>query len=525
MAGTSGERQTATLIVKFKSANASEFVAQHGRSVSRGGIFLKAAKPPRLGLRLRFEIRARDDTPILAGRGRVVWQRAAGAEGSLPAGVGIAFEALDDASKALVDRIVRERTTAPSLFDEDALAEHYKPSSAPKAAVAAAALPAAPAPAPTPAQAAPAPPAVAPAAVPAPAPAPVATRVSIASTVAVAAPAPRIEPLRAVAVQGTTSVPDEEATSPTDEAQGFGEPAPAETPEPPVFEDIEVEEAEEAMVSVPPGAPEDDEEEDPTIPLVLERPAPRGPVVAPAPAAAARVREAPRSRPPARVARSLAIVVGLAALAGAGFFAWQGMLARERAAMPQEVRVAPAAPPPAPAEVTALAPSPPLAGDAASDGATPDGGMPADAAATQDAALAELAGPGAAASPGTAAPATVAGAAPSAIETAAETKPPTKARKRKARRRPAPTAATASGQPQKREGGLAAAQACLAEGDNACAIRALEGNARTPRELALLIETYRATGDAEKARAAMKTFVERYPDDRSSDRFRRTLEP
>lgn len=71
---------------------------------------------------------------------------------------------------------------------------------------------------------------------------------------------------------------------------------------------------------------------------------------------------------------------------------------------------------------------------------------------------------------------------------------------------------------------LAQAHRCVASGDNACVIRALEGGqARTPGALALLIETYRAMDDLPAARRHMRAFAERYPDNPRTSRYRQML--
>jgi hypothetical protein len=71
---------------------------------------------------------------------------------------------------------------------------------------------------------------------------------------------------------------------------------------------------------------------------------------------------------------------------------------------------------------------------------------------------------------------------------------------------------------------LDAAQACLGRGDNECVIHALEGQANTSQELGLLIETYRATGDAQKAQRNMATYVKRFPNAARAETYRRMLE-
>ncbi len=67
------------------------------------------------------------------------------------------------------------------------------------------------------------------------------------------------------------------------------------------------------------------------------------------------------------------------------------------------------------------------------------------------------------------------------------------------------------------------AKNCLARGDQRCAIAALEGRARTPRELSLLIETYRSVGETESAVAYMEEFIRRFPGAPQSDSYRQFL--
>lgn len=74
------------------------------------------------------------------------------------------------------------------------------------------------------------------------------------------------------------------------------------------------------------------------------------------------------------------------------------------------------------------------------------------------------------------------------------------------------------------EDALAKAHQCVAIGDNACVIRALEGGqARSPAALALLIETYRAMDDPGAARRHIRVFIERYPENPRTPRYRRML--
>lgn len=71
---------------------------------------------------------------------------------------------------------------------------------------------------------------------------------------------------------------------------------------------------------------------------------------------------------------------------------------------------------------------------------------------------------------------------------------------------------------------LQQARQCLARGDNACVIRLLEdGGARNASALALLIETYRATGNQAAARRHMRGFVTKYPSNSRTERYSEML--
>jgi Tfp pilus assembly protein PilF len=68
------------------------------------------------------------------------------------------------------------------------------------------------------------------------------------------------------------------------------------------------------------------------------------------------------------------------------------------------------------------------------------------------------------------------------------------------------------------------ASACLARGDNACVIRALQGKAQSAQELGLLIETYRAMGNTAQAQKNMTLYVQRFPTARRAETYRIMLQ-
>lgn len=71
---------------------------------------------------------------------------------------------------------------------------------------------------------------------------------------------------------------------------------------------------------------------------------------------------------------------------------------------------------------------------------------------------------------------------------------------------------------------LAVALECLARGDNACVIAALQNRARSERELAVLIETYRAVGNTSDAERYMRRYLSAHPNGKSAQKFERLLE-
>lgn len=120
-------RAPASLKVKYKSASVDEFIEQFGADVSRGGIFIKTKKPLDTGALLKFEFQLQTGAPVIHGVGRVAWRRGeAHARADLPAGMGIKFIKLDEASRAVIERI-ESRHGPGSRFDQTEAAELAPP--------------------------------------------------------------------------------------------------------------------------------------------------------------------------------------------------------------------------------------------------------------------------------------------------------------------------------------------------------------------------------------------------------------
>ena len=109
-----------TMTVRYKSATVDEFIEHHSHDVSRGGIFIKTPSPFLPGTLLKFEIRIADDKAMLQGVGRVVWKRdSAGSGPDKPAGMGVKFIKVDEASRTLIDRLVVSKGGGVSAFDDE----------------------------------------------------------------------------------------------------------------------------------------------------------------------------------------------------------------------------------------------------------------------------------------------------------------------------------------------------------------------------------------------------------------------
>ena len=96
------------LKVRFKSATIAEFIEQYSRDLSRGGIFIRADSPMPIGTLIKFDICLKDEKSLIQGVGRVVWRRDENVSDDAPAGMGIKFIKLDEASRTNLDIIMNE---------------------------------------------------------------------------------------------------------------------------------------------------------------------------------------------------------------------------------------------------------------------------------------------------------------------------------------------------------------------------------------------------------------------------------
>lgn len=130
-----------TVTVRYKSATLDEFIEHHSHDVSRGGMFIKTVSPFPAGTLLKIEVRIAGDQRVMQGVGRVVWKReSTEARDGAPAGMGVKFIKIDDASRGVIDQLVAKSGGAVSAFERGG-GEPAAPTDAPAEPAVAAAKP------------------------------------------------------------------------------------------------------------------------------------------------------------------------------------------------------------------------------------------------------------------------------------------------------------------------------------------------------------------------------------------------
>jgi uncharacterized protein (TIGR02266 family) len=117
-----------SMTVRYRSATLGEFIEHHSYDVSRGGMFIKTPSPFPAGTLLKFEVKIAEEQRLMQGVGRVVWKREGEQAGeNAPAGMGIKFIKIDEASHAVIERLVENRGHGgPSAFEQSSPASPPK---------------------------------------------------------------------------------------------------------------------------------------------------------------------------------------------------------------------------------------------------------------------------------------------------------------------------------------------------------------------------------------------------------------
>ena len=105
-------RKAVSLLLKLNHANIGEFSLKYATNISEGGLFIRSRDPKPVGTLLSFKVEIAGGVRVLQGTASVEWTRVEG-DPAGPAGMGVKFVELDDASRALVDRIVGKGAPAP----------------------------------------------------------------------------------------------------------------------------------------------------------------------------------------------------------------------------------------------------------------------------------------------------------------------------------------------------------------------------------------------------------------------------
>ncbi|MDP3502874.1 MAG: TIGR02266 family protein [Myxococcales bacterium] len=112
----SNSRKAVGLLVKLKYSGVDEFAERYATNLSDGGMFIRSREPKPVGTELKFRVEIANGERVLQGTGVVRWVRSPDDPTGAP-GMGVQFETLDEASRALVDRMLAsgEASRPPSV--------------------------------------------------------------------------------------------------------------------------------------------------------------------------------------------------------------------------------------------------------------------------------------------------------------------------------------------------------------------------------------------------------------------------
>jgi uncharacterized protein (TIGR02266 family) len=95
------------LKVNMEFEKFSGFISEYSENISEGGMFVKTTTPRPMGSVFSLEFKLKDDYKLIQGWGEVVWVREKTEDPAKPAGMGIKFLDLDQASRELIRNIIR----------------------------------------------------------------------------------------------------------------------------------------------------------------------------------------------------------------------------------------------------------------------------------------------------------------------------------------------------------------------------------------------------------------------------------
>ncbi|QSQ12820.1 TIGR02266 family protein [Myxococcus landrumensis] len=102
------DRKSVGLLVKLKHESVGSFAEEFATNLSPGGMFIRSRTPQPVGTPVKFEVQIAGGVRVLRGTADVRWVREVG-DPSGPPGMGLQFQELDPASRALVDMMLLQR--------------------------------------------------------------------------------------------------------------------------------------------------------------------------------------------------------------------------------------------------------------------------------------------------------------------------------------------------------------------------------------------------------------------------------
>ncbi|GMT98229.1 hypothetical protein KH5H1_23480 [Corallococcus caeni] len=127
------DRKSVGLLVKLKHESVGSFTEEFATNLSPGGMFIRSRTPQPVGTPVRFEVQIANGVRVLQGTATVRWVREVN-DPAGPPGMGLAFEELDTASRALVDLMLQRKpgaSAAPAAAPLPSIAPAVAPGIAP----------------------------------------------------------------------------------------------------------------------------------------------------------------------------------------------------------------------------------------------------------------------------------------------------------------------------------------------------------------------------------------------------------
>lgn len=121
-------RAQVTLVARYRSPTAFEYVEEHCFDLSSGGMFIESNAPAPAGTLIKLECDVNDGAGTLKGVARVVWLREQESNGQ-PKGMGVKFLKLEPGGRELILQLLGERASLPPTDSIPPSRRSWSPSS------------------------------------------------------------------------------------------------------------------------------------------------------------------------------------------------------------------------------------------------------------------------------------------------------------------------------------------------------------------------------------------------------------